>query len=333
MFGQHPFERYSENDVRETIIRPLIAKLGYPPDMVTTQLTLKYDRLFLGHKKGPTKDRQLRGEADYILDVDGRLRWVIEAKAPGEITDDDREQAYSYAMHPQVRAILFAVISGTRFELFHTFEKPESGPLLAFSYEELSANFQKLQNIVAPASMRRDHPKLEIDVGKPLAPGLRSYAKIVAGKMTYTESPPFVENIVGLTVHLPSGSVIRRAEGGMVAFVRPSFHHQNLTQFTAAIDATELELTSTDEEISRDPAKPTVFTQSREIAVKQGTPVPNFSSFTTTPAAMAVDSRITTSVSGYLQGETFIGFLVAVSYIPSVDFSFRICAEVELTLR
>src|SRR5688572_14860240 len=97
MFGKLPFERYSENDVRETIIRPLIAKLGYAPEMVTTQLALKYDRLFLGHKKGADKDRQLRGEADYIMDIDGRLRWVIEAKKPGEITDDDREQAYSYA--------------------------------------------------------------------------------------------------------------------------------------------------------------------------------------------------------------------------------------------
>ena len=333
MFGQHPFARYSENDVRENIIRPLIVKLGYPPEMVTTQLALKYRRLFLGRKKGEDKDRPLRGEADYILDVDDRLRWVIEAKKPGVITDDDREQAYSYAMHPEVRAVIFAVISGTHFEIYHTFENPGAGPLLSFSYDQLPSRFQSLANVVSPDALRRNHPKLEIDVGKPLAPGLRSFAKVEKGKLTYTESPPYIENVVGLTVHLTEGSIVRSEGGGIVALIKPSFHHSSMSQFSQAIDATEVELTTADEVISSDPENPTVFTQVREITVEKGTPVPSFSSFATTIAPVSASGITLIEVSGYVAGTKFIGSLVARSLVPSAKVTFRICADIELTLR
>src|ERR1035437_929723 len=173
MFGPLQFDQMSENDVREIIIRPLLNNLGYSPAMVTTQLALKYRWLFLGHKKGPNKDRPLRGEADYIMDVDHRLRWVIEAKKPGEICDDDREQAYSYAMHAEVRAVIFAVISGDHFEFYSTFHQPEHGPLLHFKYDELDNGFQTLANLLSPDSLRRNFRDFVLDTGKPLAPGLR----------------------------------------------------------------------------------------------------------------------------------------------------------------
>lgn len=332
MFGQHPFQRYSENDVRENIIRPLIVKLGYLPEMVTTQLSLKYSRLFLGHKKGENKDRPLRGEADYIIDIDGRLRWVIEAKKPGAISDDDREQAYSYAMHPEVRAVLFSVMSGTHFEIYHTFEKPDAGPLLSFTYEELPALFQTLENLVGPEAVRRNHPEVIIDVGKPLAPGLRSFAKVERGKLTYTESPPFIDSIVGLTVHLTEGSVVR-AEEGIITLIKPSFHHASITQFSESIEATEVELFTRDETISLDPNNPTIFRQVREIAIEEGVEIPSLTSSTVVTAPVPIRTVVTVEVSGYISGTKFIGSLVARTLVPSTKIAFRICADVELSLK
>lgn len=333
MFGQHPFSRYSEHDVRENIIRPLLVQLGYQPEMVWTKLPLKYDRLFLGRKKGSKKDRALRGEADYIMDVDGRLRWVIEAKRPGEISDDDREQAFSYAMHPQVRAIIFGVVSGTHFEFFHTFHKPENGPWLEFRYDDLPAQFQRLSNLVSPAAMVRNNPDFVLDAGLPLAPGLRSFAKVESGKMTYTKLPSFGEDVVGWSVHFLEGSVVRRKEGGILALVKPSFHKPSLTAFMEAVKATEMELVTSDGVISSDATKPSVFSQSRDLEIAKGTPVPFFKTDSTIPAQVSVRSQMTAEVTGYLRETTFIGKLVGRSTVPVVNIPFEVCADVEFTLR
>ena len=327
-----PFTCRNEQDVRERIIYPLLTRLGYSPDMVTTELTLKYEWLFLGHKKGTKKDRPLTGKPDYIMDVDGRLRWVVDAKKPGEISDDDREQAFSYAMHPQVPAIVFAVISGTHFEVYHTFEKPEAGPLISFRFEELETNFQKLANLVSPSGLRLSHPGFELDAGMPLAPGLRSFAKIEAGKMTYTECPPFGENVVGLSVHLTDGSLVRRKEGGISMFVTPSWHHQRMTDFQNAI-APQLELECEADAISTDSLHPTVFKHRREIVVTQGTSIPSFNSLTVNQVAPAtVRSEVEVVLCGHLEGKIFRGKLEAYSFAPAIQTPFRICADFELRL-
>ena len=331
MNNNQPLACRNEQDVRERIIYPLLMRLGYTPDMVTTELTLKYEWLFLGHKKGAKKDRPLTGKPDYIMDVDGRLRWVVDAKKPGEISDDDREQAFSYAMHPQVRAIVFAVISGTHFEVYHTFEKPEAGPLIAFKLEELENHFHKLANLVSPGGLRLSHPGFVLDAGMPLAPGLRSFAKIV-GKMTYTECPPFMENVVGLSVHLTDGSLVRRQEGGISMFVAPSWHHQNMNDFQNVI-APQLELDCEADAISTDSMHPTVFRHSREIVVPQGTSIPSFSSLTATQVTPAtVRSKVAVTLCGHLEGKDFRGKLEAHSFAPAVQLPFRICANIELKL-
>lgn len=301
--------------------------------MVFTQLPLKYNRLFLGHKKG-SKDRPLRGEADYILDVDGRLRWVIEAKKPGPITDDDREQAYSYAMHPEVRAILFAVMTGTHFEVFHTFDKPEKGPILAWKAEDTSDYFQRLFNVVSPDALRLSYPEFVNDVGPPLAPGLRSFANVESGTLAYTNLPDFMPKMEGFVVHINKGSIIRNYERGIVALITPSFHDRSLTEFAKAIQATELDLTSTDEAISTDPLNPTVFVQERDIRVAEGTPVPTLTSFNTNvPAITHVSSRVRIEVSSYLREKQFLGKLVAQILVAGIPEPFFVRGDIALILR
>lgn len=332
MQNAQPLACRTEQDVRERIIYPLLERLGYSPAMITTQLTLRYKWQYLGHKKGAKKDRLLQGEADYIMDVDGRLRFVVEAKKPGIISDDDREQGDSYAMHPEVRAIVFAIISGTHFEIYHTFEHPEAGPILAFEYKDLEEYIQRLKNVVSPDSLRRSHPAFVIDTGKQLAPGLRSFAKLHSGKVTYTKCPPIGENIVGYIVHLTEGSVVRREEGGISVYIGPSFHHGGLNAFSDAIEAAQIELITQDESISTNPDCPTIFKYEREVVIREGTPVPSFTPLHADIATAEIRILVQVKVSGFLDKNIFSGELVTHSIVPPLTEPFRFCAKVVLSI-
>ena len=112
MFDPLDFTNLNETDVREEILAPLIRSLGYrsgTENDVIREQSLRYPRAFLGRKK-PGQDPVLRGKADYILDARNAVRWVIEAKAPDvELDLDAVEQAYTYASHPEVRAVYFVL--------------------------------------------------------------------------------------------------------------------------------------------------------------------------------------------------------------------------------
>src|SRR5690606_15162772 len=117
------FKNFNETDVREEVLAPLIRMLGYrsgSKDNVVREQSLRYPRAFLG-RKNTKKDPILRGKADYILEVGSTVRWVIEAKSPDvEIDFDSVEQAYTYANHPEIRAVYFALCNGKRFVVFQT---------------------------------------------------------------------------------------------------------------------------------------------------------------------------------------------------------------------
>jgi hypothetical protein len=73
------FDNMTEADVREEIVRPLLQQLGYQrgtDNNIRTEVTLRYARQFLGHKK--SNDPDLVGRADYICEVISLARWVVE---------------------------------------------------------------------------------------------------------------------------------------------------------------------------------------------------------------------------------------------------------------
>jgi hypothetical protein len=115
------FGTMNETDVREIIVRPLIERLGYRHGTdanIRTEQTLRYARSFLG-RKNPKKDPPLVGRADYICDVISFGRWIVEVKSPGQdLTQDDVEQAHTYAAHPEIAATFFLVTNGRVFRLY-----------------------------------------------------------------------------------------------------------------------------------------------------------------------------------------------------------------------
>ena len=95
------FSDAGEVDVREDLLAPLLRRLGYERNgqhNLRREMPLRYPNNFLGRKK--KKDSPLLGFADYVLEANGQVRWTLEAKPPLPITQDDLEQAFSYARHP-----------------------------------------------------------------------------------------------------------------------------------------------------------------------------------------------------------------------------------------
>lgn len=321
----------TENDVRERVIWPLLVRLGYTSQMVKTQRKLVHRFIFLGHKK-PHADRPIRGEADYVCTVGERLNFVIDAKRPGRISDEDRHQTYSYAAHAEIRAVAFAIISGNHFEIYLTHQRPETGPILAFGGENLDANFQRLANTVSPAALVRDFPEHVVDAGVPLGIGLRSYASVKWAKQTYTELPDHQASRLGSTVHYTEGAIVRAEGGGILMALVPSHASPAESAFAAVIDALVLEFYTPSESISSTNGKPTVFLSQKEIWIPRGTPipVPNLHN-TSVPAPDDLQGRATAKLSVFLQHGRLIGSVVA----ESSDGGGNVCrvgASIEIAL-
>jgi hypothetical protein len=273
-------------------------------------LALSYTRHFFGVKK-PRTDPVLKGRADFFLEVDSNLRVIVETKKPGSLTDDDREQAYTYAMHPQVRAVLFVVISGKEFEIWSRLMKPEAGPILAFKYEELDKVWPTVKNVLSPDAIRRDFPGYVIDVGAPLAARLRSFAKMEYGTMRYDEVPPALVSAQGLTIHFSEGFLERRDAGGILLRLRPSHPYDAMMTFQNAISDT-LDLTTTAETISSHPDALTLFEGEIEKTIPAGTPIPDRVQLNrTAPSAADVRLRVKAVLHAYINGSKLHGSLVA----------------------
>jgi hypothetical protein len=100
---------FKEDAVREELIAPILRRLGYKPsgsDRVQRSKTLTHPFVMIGSKKN-----QISIVPDYTLYAQDQPKVVIEAKGPQEkiVNSQHVEQTYSYAIHPEVRAKLYAL--------------------------------------------------------------------------------------------------------------------------------------------------------------------------------------------------------------------------------
>lgn len=323
--------RWNETDVREEVISPLLREfLSYKAEHITRELTLRYPYRILGRKK-PEKDPPLQvGRADYLLDVDGRLRVVIDAKKPGPISDDDREQTYSYAMHPEVRAIYFCLFSGSHFEVFHTLHNPESGPVLAFTYEQFGENLKKLKQLIGVEELIRDNPRFVIDVSDPLAPGLRSFAKITFGRLQPLSLPEHISHYMDLRTYISIGSLERSTKPpGIYAYLRPAHPTGSIERFATKLKIRDLHFFSTAQEISTDKYRPTIFTSEQLLDIDAGVEIPHFPAFEHSAVTeIPIKTTATAIVQCYIEGNIVRGIVTA--YAPGVPDP--VIQEIELHL-
>ncbi|MBX8513902.1 type I restriction enzyme HsdR N-terminal domain-containing protein [Pseudomonas cichorii] len=153
---------FGEDSVREEIIVPILKFLGYSaskPYRIVRSKSLSHPFVSLGSSR-----KKITSIPDYIFEVNDRYSWILEAKAPDEnITSGAHvEQAYSYAIHSEIRVPMFALCNGREFVLFNI-SKPK--PILHFSMHLLPQYLDELDRILGPENSLTYEFKLAKDLG------------------------------------------------------------------------------------------------------------------------------------------------------------------------
>ncbi|MES2039668.1 MAG: hypothetical protein V4495_17775 [Pseudomonadota bacterium] len=330
-----PFEKLNETDIREEIIAPLIRRLGYrsgTDDNVIREQILRYPKLTLG-RKTPKKDPFLRGRADYILEAKQRVRWVIEAKAPEvSIGIDDVEQAWTYANHQEVRAVYFVLCNGRIFNVYRTAYSPDSPPVLSLLYEELDSQYQTISNALGPDALLRDFPEIKIDFGVPIAPGLRSIARITNGLIRYENNSLNLSVLSELQNGVQEGAIERDANGCLVAFLRTTGPSRSLHELNERLGLGEFEMTSSDNVISTNPAKPTIFGFDKQVILPAGEKLLDMNTWQHITIPVNITCHVSIEAIGTMIKNTFSGkFLTCMKY-PGAGMEVKLLGSFDIHL-
>jgi hypothetical protein len=138
---------FKEDSVREVVIMPLLNALGYGVSSRTRIIRsrgLTNPYVNLGSKR-----LRIRMIPDYLLEVDEKFAWVLDAKSPSEqvMNEEHLEQIYSYSIHPDVRVNLYALCNGREFILFQLGQRD---PVLYFQLSELEQHWDELMSYLSP---------------------------------------------------------------------------------------------------------------------------------------------------------------------------------------
>jgi len=149
-----------EDSVRELVIAPILARLGYGPSgrvRVARSKSLKNSFIRVG-----TRNHPVTTIPDYTIYVDDKPVFVLDAKAPGQdVLDSDHiQQAYSYAIHPEVRCEEFGLCNGRKLVAFSVAQEE---PLVVFDFDEIEERWEEVERLLSPQylkepAMRRFKP-------------------------------------------------------------------------------------------------------------------------------------------------------------------------------
>jgi len=332
-FTHLPFEQMKEADVRAEVLDPLLRRLGYSmagEAIIRREHALKYPFLFLGRKK-PGKDLKLQGNADYTLEVAGHARWTLEAKAPDEALDDAvRQQAWSYAIHPEVQSSYFAISNGRLLELYATSSAWSTGPLLRVTYADLDSRFAELEAFLGPAQLARRHPNHLRTAGEPLGPNLRAFERVASGTISYHESSLPLPLLSQMQVSIIDGALMRDSAGKVQAHLVTRGPFRDLQ---AHIDELGLQLqtyVTDDAKLSVFADAPTVFHyEAEQILPMYMDP----ETFKVTLFDVPVRVSISAKAIGHLRNDEFAGAFIANFKYHAENGNFEASSKGKFSLR
>jgi DNA modification methylase len=138
---------FKEASVRSFIIDPLIKELGYSEENIALEKTVQI-------QTGSNKKKTTPYYADYVLKIGNNFVCVIEAKTPKKniIEKDCIEQAFMYAMHPEIRSKYFVLCNGLELALFKN--DVDRTLLLHFPLTEIDLHWDALNRYISPESFR-----------------------------------------------------------------------------------------------------------------------------------------------------------------------------------
>lgn len=138
---------FKEDSVRELVIVPMLSRLGYKPHgdaRVLRSKTLRQPFIRVG-----TRNHPVTTIPDYTLLVKDKPMLVLDAKGPGEGVLDPMhvQQAYSYAVHPEIRCREFALCNGRELAIYST---DMAEPLLHLTFEEFESRWGEIVKFMSP---------------------------------------------------------------------------------------------------------------------------------------------------------------------------------------
>lgn len=154
---------FKEDSVREEIILPIIKQLGYSPNkpnQIIRSRSLSHPFVSIGSKK-----KNIYIVPDYLFEVDDNPVWILDAKSPSEeITKSSHtEQAYSYAIHPEVRVDFYGLCNGKEFVLY---DIKELEPIFHFDIREINLYWNDLYEFLSPDKIKNSPKKtIKKDLG------------------------------------------------------------------------------------------------------------------------------------------------------------------------
>jgi hypothetical protein len=145
---------FKEDSVREELVVPLLRALGYSaggPAKIVRSKTLPHPFVYIGSKRFDVKIIP-----DYLLHASADHRWILDAKAPGEniLKGRNAEQAFSYAIHPEVRASRYALCNGRQLSIF---DVSRIEPLLVLELIDLERKFVEVEQLLSPRAFTKPH--------------------------------------------------------------------------------------------------------------------------------------------------------------------------------
>jgi 16S rRNA G966 N2-methylase RsmD len=146
---------FKEDSVREELIAPLLNALGYTASGANRIVrSKKLVNPFVSVGSGAIKRRQVKHFPDYLLEVQGIAAFVVDAKAPGEEIHygANVEQAYIYAIHPEVRVPRYALCNGRELVIFNI---DKATPCLSVHLSEIAARWSEIDALLRPEAFSK----------------------------------------------------------------------------------------------------------------------------------------------------------------------------------
>ncbi|MGV2107584.1 type I restriction endonuclease subunit R [Agrobacterium vitis] len=335
LFPLHDINSMNEDDVAGELVRPLCRALGYsqgnPEANLRSQVSLQYDKAFLGHKDRK-KDPVLRGRPDFICEVVSYARWVVEAKKPSiTLSQDDSYQGHTYATHPEIAAEFYMLANGREFRLYRV-GNPDR-PALTWQKEDTDDLLPALMNFLGPEAMKK-RAQVKIDLGKPLAKGLPSSTEIVGGHIIYSRNTtsiplPVSAKLDRLTNAVTGRSVSRNSDGLIVALVEVRSAFAGMDELHKAMGLYPLVFSTSDEYLSSDIEKPSLLQNIMTINLPAGT---KFADTMLSPGGGVMPFPVTTK--SYTQAVGFIdGFVLKGTYVIEYEYKFHVTQNTPFPMR
>lgn len=141
---------FKEDSVREEIVVPILKRLGYSttgPNQIVRSKALVHPFVMIGSKR-----HAIKIIPDYVLYSDGRPALVLDAKRPDTvlIKSTHAEQAYSYAIHPEVRVRHYALCNGRQLVAYDIYG---ISPIFAIEFEDIDREWDVIASVLSPRNV------------------------------------------------------------------------------------------------------------------------------------------------------------------------------------